>query len=164
MAINNFGGEWRENKWDEKEWSASQCNTIRQPLVRAALCSLSPSFCSQCFLAATNSRNVRLLCAPLCWSARVWVPGPELLLAIQLSLGWVGLHCTTLHSSAMHWSIVISAAPGGKRSRSLAPQQGMVALSCVRRWWLPDGGRMREEEGPTLSPSYSLSILCAFIL
>lgn len=49
----------------------------------------------------------------------------------------------------MHWLIVVSAAPGGKKSRSLAPQQGMAAPSCVRRWWLPDGG-WRERGGGVL--------------
>ncbi len=84
---------------DEKDWSASQSNTIRQPPVRAALCSPCLSFRSQCFLAGTNSRNVWLLCAPLCWSAGVWTPGP--VLVVQLRLGWAGLHCTTLQCNAL---------------------------------------------------------------
>lgn len=91
-------------------------------------------------------------------------PGPGLLLGVQFRLGWAGLHCTTLHSNAMHWPIVVSAALGGKRSRSLAPQQGMAAPSCVRRWWLPDGGWRERRRGPLLSPSYSVFILSAFIL
>lgn len=86
------------------------------------------------------------------------VPGP--LLAVQLRLGWAGLHCTALHCNAMHWPIVVSAAPGGKRSRSLAPQQGMAAPSCVRRWWLPDGGWRERRRGPIHSPSFLyLSVL-----
>lgn len=91
------------------------------------------------------------------------------------SSGQDGPHCTALHCAAqhnstamqcnaMHWPIVVSAALGGKRSRSLAPQQGTAAPSCVRRWWLPDGGWRERRRGPVLSLSlFSLHPLCLFL-
>lgn len=45
---------------------------MRQPPVRMALSSLLLSFRSQRFLAGTDVRNVRLLCAPLCWGVSAW--------------------------------------------------------------------------------------------
>lgn len=75
MAINNFVVIVEENEEKvvgmRKTRALSQSSTIKQPPVRAALCSLPLSFRSQCLLAGTDSRNVRLLYAPLCWSAGV---------------------------------------------------------------------------------------------
>lgn len=51
--------------------SASQYKHIRKPPVSVALCSLPLSFRSQYFLAGSLNRNVRLLCASLCWAAGV---------------------------------------------------------------------------------------------
>lgn len=40
--------------------------------MRIALSSLLLSFRSQRLLAGTDIRNVRLLCAPLCWGVSAW--------------------------------------------------------------------------------------------
>lgn len=108
------GEQRKKSNQDEKDWSASQSPTISQPPVRAALCSLPLSFRSQRFLAGSDSRNARLLCALLCWCAGVYAPGPLLLLlllATQLRLEWAGLHCTALLCNAMHWLIVVPPTP-----------------------------------------------------
>lgn len=161
-------GDWRESNQDEKDWSASQSSTIRQPPVRAALCSLLLSFRSQCFLAGIGQQECEVaLCSSLlvCWGVSAW----SLTAAgcpAQARMGWTALRCTTLHCNAMHWPIIVSPTPRGKRSRSLAPQQGIAAPSCVRRWWLPDGGWRERRRGPLLSIFLSLSFLplCCYFL
>lgn len=51
-----------------------------------------------------------------------------------------------------------------KTSRSLAPQQGTAAPSCVRRWWLPDGGGKGEEKRRGPIHSLFLSFLSSSFL
>lgn len=116
--------------------------------------SLPLSFRSQCFLAGSDSRNARLLCAPLCWSAGVWAPGPllllllvVLLLAPQLRIEWAGLHYSALHCSAMQcagWLLFLQhhegrgAAPWRpSKAWLLLPVCGVMAT----RW------RVKTEEG-----------------
>lgn len=71
------------------------------------------------------------------WWCRCW------LLSWGLNgLDYTTVHCTALLCNAMRWLIVVSPAPWGKRSRSLAPQQGMAATSCV---WC-DGYQMASED------------------
>jgi len=132
--------------------SASQSDSIRQPPVRAALCSLPLYFRSLCFLAVAGSRNVRLLCAPLCrscWavSARSWAAGRSTLVRM------VWLHCTAL---AGCWF-----CSNGREEEPLpgAPTRHGRPFLCealmATRWrW------KREEE--TCSPSWSLFIVSSF--
>lgn len=125
--------------------------------MRAALCSLPLSFRSQCFLAATDSWNVRLLCAPLCWRVGVWAPGPGLLLlAVQLRLGWARLDCTALHYTALHCNALADCCfcSTGREEEPLpgAPARHGRPFLCealmATRWRVK-----REEEG-----SYILSL------
>lgn len=135
-----------------RDWSASQSNTIRQPPVRPALCSVPFPFRSQRFLAGTDSRNVRVFCAPLCWSAGVWATGPGPLLAIQQRLGLAALHCNA------QWSLFLLQR-GEEEPLPGAPARHGRPFLCealmATRWRMK-----REEEGVLCSLPLILYFFC----
>lgn len=131
-------------------------NAIRQPPVRIALSSLL-SVPSASWQAETSGMWG---CSVLV-HAGVWAPGPRAPppLYIQLGVGRLAPHHNGVQYSTAHWGIVVSEAPGQKRIHSPAPQQGAATPSCVRCWWLPDGGRREGEEGSIRCLSFTLFFL-----
>lgn len=141
-----------ESKQDERDCGTSQSNTIQQSSVRPARCPLPLSFHSQCFLAGTESRNVRLLWADLLGCERLVL---LLLLDVQLMIGQPALQC-----NAVYWLIVVPAV----QRRGFIPWRPSKAWPPLPVWGANGYQMVGEEKGGGGLVLPAPLILCSFCL